>query len=103
MCDTPPVMNRKMTFLALPGKWGALGASGLPSADPRASSASVPWRMPGSRIDPAANDRITCRRDGSMDRDGSPWRKRAVGLRIERLPLDRQEDDPSSPLGHFGC
>src|SRR5687768_15402125 len=60
MCDTPPDMYMKMTRLAR-GAWcGDLGDTGLIS--PRDSAASTCCTIPGSRIEPAASDRMRFRR-----------------------------------------
>src|SRR5947209_1123749 len=50
-----------MTRLALPGKWGALVASGLTSL--RASSASNCETMPGKTNEPVISERNICRRE----------------------------------------
>src|SRR5215204_6447460 len=57
MCETPPVMNRKITRFALALKCGAFGASGFSG-----SAASSSERIPGSSRPPAARDRMACLR-----------------------------------------
>src|SRR5437879_3605585 len=49
----------KMTRLAVPGKCGALGASGLSEAVSSLSSA-------GKRLEPSSSERTICRRFGSI-------------------------------------
>src|SRR5437868_10310490 len=51
----------KMTRFAFPGKWELLGASG--SSLVRASSARSRATRPGSRVEPAASERMKERRE----------------------------------------
>src|SRR5678815_610271 len=55
-CETPPVMNRKITRLALAGKCGVFGESGLSS--PRASTESRCEKTAGIIIEPQNSDLI---------------------------------------------
>src|SRR5258706_473063 len=64
-CDVPPVVNRKMTCLALAGKCEAFGLSG----SARFSSARIFESRPGSRIDPPTRERMAWRRVQLSDID----------------------------------
>ena len=63
-CETPPVMNRKMTRLALPAKWGVLGARGSASRGGTAPSARSSETIPGSSSEPPISDPTNWRRVG---------------------------------------
>src|SRR5262249_12026873 len=64
-CDTPPVLNRKMTRFAFGAKCGCRGARGPPGrrGSPAASNSD---RMPGSSSEPPTRERSTARREEVM-------------------------------------
>src|SRR5207247_3755324 len=49
-CEIPPLRNRKITFFALAGKWGGLGASDPPVSAPASTPArpSMPNPFPAN-------------------------------------------------------
>src|SRR5687768_1843886 len=68
-CDTPPLMYRKMTRLALGTNCAGRGASGsatppVESVDATASAIDISDRIAGRMIDPPISDRSIVRRDG---------------------------------------
>src|SRR5438876_5900407 len=77
-------MNRKITLLALPAKWGGLGASGLSGVDragaPLASSPSSPSRCAKAS---APNPQPARWRNSRRERTGRTWGSRLMVL----LPL----------------
>src|SRR5262245_20431981 len=73
MCDTPPVLNRKMTRFAFGAKCGAFGASGSSSGERRGlsppSSANNSDTIAGNTSDPPTIERRTARRVGRRSLD----------------------------------
>src|SRR5437879_4188681 len=94
----------KITLFAFPGNCGCLGASG--SSLVRASSARRPATRPGSRLDPAAKDRMNDRREQAQSLISSvqinefirTQQGAHIGAQRWKLRLDGGEG-PQSPGG----
>src|SRR5579871_1849603 len=91
MCDTPPLENRKITRLALAGKWGRFGVSGSSLRGVPSSAASNCERIPGKSSEVPARERSTARRFKKREGMGTPLKVFSSIARVSK----------SNPLVHI--